>query len=60
MLGLAGFLFHFLRSFLRSQAGLEAEIAILRQQLIVAKRRAPQRLLITGTDRLILVWLCRA
>ena len=54
-----GVLLHFLRSFFRSQADLEAENVVLRQQLIVAKRRAPKRVAITGADRLILVWLCR-
>ena len=47
--------FQFLRSFFRPQADLEAEVVVLRQQLIVAKRRAPKRLVITGVDRLILV-----
>ena len=59
MLSVVGILLHFLRSFFRSQADLEAENVVLRQQLIVAKRRAPKRLVITGADRLILVWLCR-
>jgi hypothetical protein len=31
----------------------------LRQQSIMAKRRAPKRLVVTGMDRLIQVWLCR-
>ena len=59
MLSLVRFLFHFVRSLFRSRAHLEAENAALRQQLIVAKRQAPKRLVITGVDRLILVWLCR-
>ena len=59
MLSLVRFPFHFVRSLFRSRADLEAENAVLRQQLIVAKRRAPKRLIITGMDRLILVWLCR-
>ena len=59
MLSLIGLPFRFLRSFFRSQADLEAEIVALRQQLIVAMRRAPKQLVITNTDRLILTWLCR-
>jgi transposase InsO family protein len=59
MLSLVRILFHFVRSLFRSRADLEAENAMLRQQLIVAKRRAPKRVVITDMDRLILVWLCR-
>ena len=59
MLSLVRFLFHFVGSLFRSRADLEAENAVLRQQLIVAKRRAPKRVIITDVDRLILVWLCR-
>ena len=59
MLSLVRFLFHFVGSLFRSRADLEAENAVLRQQLIVAKRRAPKRVIITDVDRLILVGLCR-
>ena len=59
MLSLVWFPFHFVRSLFRSQTALEAEIVVLRQQLFVAKRRAPKRLVINGIDRMILVWLCR-
>ena len=54
-----GLPFRFARSFFRSQADLEAEIVALRQQLIVAMRRAPKQLAINNTDRLILTGLCR-
>ncbi len=43
----------------RSQAAREAEMAFLRQQLLVLKRSAPARLRLRNTDRLIFVWLYR-
>ena len=43
----------------RSRASLEAEILILRQQIIVLRRTAPKRLSFSGLDRLILVGLHR-
>ena len=43
----------------RSHAAREAELAFLRQQLIVLKRPAPARLRFRKADRLIFVWLYR-
>ena len=43
----------------RSRASLEAEILILRQQIIVLRRTAPKRLSFNGLDRLIFVRLHR-
>ena len=43
----------------RSHAAREAEMAFLRQQLIVLKRSAPARLRFRKVDRLIFVWLYR-
>jgi hypothetical protein len=43
----------------RSRASLEAEILILRQQIIVLRRTAPKRLSFNGLDRLIFVGLHR-
>jgi hypothetical protein len=43
----------------RSRASLEAEILILRQQIIVLRRTAPKRLSFNGLDRLIFVDLHR-
>ena len=43
----------------RSHAAREAEMAFLRQQLIVLKRSAPTRLRLRKADRLIFVWLYR-
>jgi len=43
----------------RSHVAREAEMAFLRQQLIVLKRSAPTRLRLRTADRLIFVWLYR-
>src|SRR5271168_5482492 len=43
----------------RSHAAREAEMAFLRQQLVVLKRSAPARLRLRPADRLIFVWLYR-
>jgi hypothetical protein len=43
----------------RSHAAREAEMAFLRQQLVVLKRSAPARLRRRTADRLIFVWLYR-
>jgi transposase InsO family protein len=43
----------------RSHAAREAELAFLRQQLLVLKRSAPARLRLRNADRLIFVWLYR-
>src|SRR5271156_926999 len=43
----------------RSHAAREAEMAFLRQQLLVLKRCAPARLRLRTADRLIFVWLYR-
>ena len=43
----------------RSHAAREAEMAFLRQQLVVLQRSAPARLRRRSADRLIFVWLYR-
>src|SRR5258708_5003116 len=43
----------------RSRAAREAEMAFLRQQLVVLQRSAPARLRLRTADRLIFVWLNR-
>jgi hypothetical protein len=43
----------------RSRAAREAEMAFLRQQLLVLQRSAPARLRLCTADRLIFVWLYR-
>jgi hypothetical protein len=52
MLGLLADLF-------RSRAALEAEILVLRQQVIVLRRGKPARLPFMATDKLVLGWVCR-
>ena len=59
MLDLLKLLGGFLADLFRSQAAREAEMAFLRQQLLVLKRSAPARLRLRTTDRLIFVWLYR-
>jgi transposase InsO family protein len=59
MLDLLKLLGGFLAGLFRSQAAREAEMAFLRQQLLVLKRSAPTRLRLRTTDRLIFVWLYR-
>ena len=48
-----------LRSLFEVHAAREAEILVLRQQLLVLSRRSPKRIRLRSIDRLILVWLCR-
>jgi len=59
MLDLLKLLGGFLGGLFRSQAAREAEMAFLRQQLLVLKRSAPARLRLRNADRLIFVWLYR-
>ena len=48
-----------LRSLCDARASREAEILVLRQQLLVLNRRSAARRRLRNIDRLILVWLCR-
>jgi hypothetical protein len=59
MIGLLKLLGGLLVGLLRSHAAREAEMAFLRQQLVVLKRSAPARLRLRTADRLIFVWLYR-
>ena len=43
----------------RSRAALEAEVLVLRQQIIVLRRGKPARLPFIATDKLVLGWVCR-
>jgi hypothetical protein len=47
------------RSRFTRRARLEAENLLLRQQLVVLRRKSPKRLRLWNIDRLLLVWLCR-
>jgi len=42
----------------RSRAALEAEVLVLRQQIIVLRRSRPGRLSFSGIDRFVLGWIC--
>ncbi len=41
------------------RASREAEILVMRQQLLVLSRKSQKRARLRDIDRLILVWLCR-
>ena len=47
------------RSRLKSRARLEAEILVLRQQVIVLSRKSGSRVWLRNIDRLIFVWIYR-
>jgi hypothetical protein len=47
------------RSRLHSQARLQAEILVLRQQMLILDRKSPSRVRLRNLDRAILVWLYR-
>jgi hypothetical protein len=57
MLDLLKLLGGFAVGLFRLRAAREAEMAFLRQQLLVLKRSAPARLRLRIADRLIFVWL---
>jgi hypothetical protein len=42
----------------RSRAALEAEVLVLRQQIIVLRRGKPTRLALLIVDRVVLGWVC--
>jgi hypothetical protein len=48
-----------LLSMLAARASREAEIFVLRQQLLVLTRKSPARVRLRNVDRLVLVWLYR-
>ena len=48
-----------IRSRFTRRARLEAENLLLRQQLVVLRRKSPKRLRLWNIDRLLLVWLYR-
>jgi hypothetical protein len=43
----------------RSRAALEAEVLVLKQQIIVLRRGKPGRLSFLTVDKIILGWACR-
>ena len=48
-----------IRSRLTRRARLEAENVILRQQLVILRRKFPRRVRLWNIDRLLMVWLYR-
>ena len=48
-----------IRSRLTRRALLEAENLVLRQQLVVLRRKSPARVRLWNIDRLLMVWLYR-
>ena len=59
MLALVGQIFGFLVDLFRSRTALEAEILVLRQQIIVLRRAKPTGLPFMAADRLVLGRVCR-
>jgi len=59
MFGLLTRVLRALLSVLAARGSREAEILVLRQQLLVLRRKAPKRTRLQNIDRLILVWLSR-
>ena len=58
MLGLIKLIFCLFFDLFRSRATLEAEILVLRQQIIVLRRGRVGRLPFSASDRLVLGWVC--
>ena len=58
MLGLIKLIFCLVFDLFRSRATLEAEILVLRQQIIVLRRGRVGRLPFSASDRLVLGWVC--
>jgi hypothetical protein len=59
MLAILRLLGIFIADLFKSRRQLEAENLLLRHQLGIAMRRAPQRLRLRGMDRALLVWITR-
>ena len=58
MLGLIRLIFGLVVDLFRSQAMVEAEVIVLRQQINVLRRGKPTRLTFTTSDRMVLGWIC--
>ena len=59
MVTLIKLIFGVLADLFRSRATLEAEILVLRQQIVVLRRGKPARPPFMVTDKLVLGWVCR-
>ena len=58
MLGLIKLIFCLVFDLFRSRATLEAEILVLRQEIIVLRRGRVGRLPFSASDKLVLGWVC--
>ena len=59
MLDLCRIIFWIVVDLLRPRAALEAEILLLRQQIIVLRRGRPSRLSFLTVDKVVLGWVCQ-
>jgi hypothetical protein len=59
MLDLCRIIFGIVVDLFRPRAALEAEILVLRQQIIVLRRSRPNRVPLLAVDRMVLGWVCQ-
>ena len=59
MLDLCKIIFGIVVDLFRPRAALEAEILVLRQQIIVLRRGRPSRVPFLAVDRMVLGWVCQ-
>jgi hypothetical protein len=59
MLDLCGIIFETIFDLFRPRAALEAEIFVLRQQIVVLRRGTPGRVPFSVVDRMVLGWVCQ-
>jgi hypothetical protein len=59
MLDLCRIIFGIVVDLVRPRVALEAEILVLRQQIIVLRRDRPSRVPFLAVDRMVLGWVCQ-
>src|SRR5512143_952331 len=59
MLDLCRIIFWIVTDLIRPRTALEAEILVLRQQIIVLRRGRPSRVPLLAVDRMVLGWVCQ-
>src|SRR5262245_12463667 len=59
MLDVIRLIFALIADLFRSRAAMEAEVLVLRQQIIVLRRGKPSRLSFLTVDKFVLGWACR-
>ena len=59
MLDLCRIIFGIVVDLFRPRAALEAEILVLRQQIIVLRRGRPSRVPFLAVDKMVLGWVCQ-